>query len=240
MNFINKIKNNNILLVIFVVFIVEVITTILRFIKYISYYNRNVCNYFHYSLDGYREKMTDKSFSALFKISYDFPEYYDNAAIGFMIDKGYAGFAMVFSILFLTFSFTCLYCGKNGCSMCFYIFTSIFCTVCNSICLKGKGLIPTFSLALTSVPKEDIDDEVLNMEVAGKTLKDQLDYYYYGRKTWLKIYSVIIFLGSIIQIALVIYNNKNNNEPTNKKDFIKTSDINITTSRQDLINSEKN
>lgn len=126
MNFIYNIKNHTILSAIFITTIVEVIVIILRFFKYISYYDYDICYYFHYTLKDDREKMTDKSFSALLSISNEFPEYYDNAALGFAIDQGFAFLGMVFSIIALIISFMCVFCGKKSCSMCLYIFTSFF------------------------------------------------------------------------------------------------------------------
>lgn len=102
------------------------------------------------------------------------------------------------------------------------------------MCLTGAGkiLIP---LAFTVVPDKDIDDDILNMKLYGKTLKDHLDYYYYGRKTWLTIYSIIIFLECIIQMILVIiYNYRNNYKPANKRDIIKTSDMSSSPKQKDL------
>jgi len=81
-------------------------------------------------------------------------------------------------------------------------------------------LICKSSITLTFVPKKNIDDNMLNMELYGKTLNDHLNYYYYGRKAWLAVYSFIILLGSIIQMILVIcYIYKNINEPDNKKNL---------------------
>ncbi|ORX86589.1 hypothetical protein BCR32DRAFT_324891 [Anaeromyces robustus] len=93
--------------------------------------------------------MTNKSYLALSNISDEFPLYFDNAGLEFLLDIGITAL----------------------------------------------------------IPKEDIDNDILNKNINGKTLNDLLDYYYYGRKTWLKNCSIIILLGSIIQIILVIIYN---------------------------------
>ncbi|OUM58249.1 hypothetical protein PIROE2DRAFT_16519 [Piromyces sp. E2] len=232
MSFIDKIKNNKYLLGIIIVFIVEVVTVIFRHIKYISFYDYEICNYLHYSLKDDKGNMTDKSYEALSKISREFPEHYDNAGLGFMIDEGISALTMIFSIIFLLISVSSLYCRIKGCIMCFNIFTLFYCVISNSIYLRQKSLTPTISLAVTSVPVEDIDAAILNMKLYDKTLQEHLDYYYYGRKTWLKICPVAILLECLLQIFLVIKYNNSKIESVNKKELINSSDFSFPSSSQ--------
>jgi len=199
--------------------IVEIITFIVRNYKYVLWYDYDVCYYFHYTLDKDSKKMSEmseKSYSAISKISNEFPIYYDNAGISHFIDKGLAFLIMSFSIIFILIFVTgcCGVCNK--CGYCGYIFAYLFCIIGNSICLlQEKSLAPTISLALTSVPKEDIDKDIY------ESMKNTFDYYYYGRKAWLKFYSIIILFECIIQMILIInYNDDSNFESEHKKKLI--------------------
>jgi len=198
-------------------YIMEIITMIFRFSKYVIYYDYDVCYYFHYSLeDGEKENMSEKSYTALLKIADEFPIYYDNAALAHILDQSFAFLCMSLSIILLLISTYGFYCKYNICNMCGFIFIYLFCIISNSICLKPL----TISLAMTSVPKEDIDKDIY------ENLKDILDKYYYGRKLWLKIYSIVIFLECMLQMILIInYKKDNSNIPTNKKEFIEVSNV---------------
>jgi len=203
---------------IIVLIIVEIITFIMRFSKYILWYDYNVCYYFHYSLeeDSQKEKMSEKSYSALSKIASEFPIYYDNAGVSHFLDQAFAFLIMIFSIIFILIYITDC-CGVcNICGYCGYIIAYLFCNIGNSMCLlQEKSLAPTISLALTSVPKEDIDKDIY------ENIKNTLDVYYYGRKTWLKFYSIIILFECIIQMILIINSNDDINfESQNKKELI--------------------
>ncbi|ORX86590.1 hypothetical protein BCR32DRAFT_324893 [Anaeromyces robustus] len=71
------------------------------------------------------------------------------------------------------------------------------------------------------------------MNINGNTLNDLLDYYYFGRKSWLENCFIIILLGSIIQIILVIiYNYGNPSKSANKKDLTKPSKISCEEEKQ--------
>jgi len=206
---------------IIVLFIMEIVTIILRFIRYISWYDYDICHFIYITIENEQETMSKKSLSALYKISYEFPRYDDHGMFSSAsIDQGLTGLIMVFSIIFLIFPIFCL----KKCSMCFIIFTYLFCTISNLIYFRNEeSLAPTISLALTSVPKEDIDHEIY------LSLKDEydFDYYYYGRKTWLKLYPILLFLECLLQFFLILSIKRNyiNHEPKNKKELINLSQI---------------
>jgi len=190
---------------IIVLTIVEIITFIMRYSKYISWYDYDICYYFHYSLeeDGVKESMSEKSYSALSKIAREYPLFSDSSSLTHVSDQGLAFLIMIFSSIFLLITLICSVtncCQKsNICMYCSCIITYLFCIIGNSICLlQERSLEPTISLALTSVPKDDIDKDIY------EKLKDNLDVYYYGRKTWLKIYSIVILFECIIHMILII------------------------------------
>jgi len=207
-----------------ILYIAEAITMIYRFSKYLSYYDYDTCYYFHYTLEGRGEEMSAKSYSALSKIADEFPIYYDNAAFTHFLDQGFAFLCMSLSIILLLISTSYFYCKCNICNMFGFTFVYLFCIISNSMCLKQEdSLEPTVSLAMTSVPKEDIDKDVY------EKLKDTLDTYYYGRKSWLKFYSIAIFLECVTQMILIMnYRNDNRYIRTNDKEFIQPSKVSST------------
>jgi len=190
---------------IIVITIVEIITFIMRYSKYISWYDYDICYYFHYSLEEneVKESMSEKSYSTLSKIAREYPLFSDSSGLTHALDQGLAFLIMIISSIFLLITLICSVtkcCQKsNICMYCSCTIAYLFCIIGNSICLlQERSLEPTISLALTSVSKEGIDKDIY------EKLKDNLDVYYYGRKAWLKFYSIIILCECIIQMILII------------------------------------
>ncbi|ORX82319.1 hypothetical protein BCR32DRAFT_292711 [Anaeromyces robustus] len=231
MNIIKKIKNDKILLALVIIFILEVVTCILRYKKYVSWYFYDICVYLHYWDDyhclypPYENKITKESCNALAGISREFPRYSDSSNIPFFIDQTLAQGIMVISILNFLIAIICLLYDKKSCNMCCYMFSSIFCIIGNSIYLQqDRSLTPTIIPLVSNFSKANLDKYTLNMTyTANKTIEDGLDYYYYGRKTWLKFLAIAILLECIIQMVL-IKKYYSNNKPTIIKQFNKHSD----------------
>jgi len=217
--------NDNIKMAMGIIFILEFVTCILRFSKYISWYNNGISNFFYYELENYRGNMTEGSYFALSHIGHEFPKYSDSSGFVNGIDQLLAGMIMGFSIFNSLIALICLSYDKRSCTMCCYIFSTLFCIIGNSMYFQyDRSLVPTITLAVTSVSKEEIDKDTLSKW----DLNNILDYYYYGRKKWLKFYSIAILLECIIQIILIIKYYYYNKTPNYIREFVKPSDSSST------------
>jgi len=225
-----KISNKPIFYTLIILFIVEIATVITRWRKYLLKYD--CYNFSLYLQDDqpynvFDKNMTANSRSALRKISYDFPEYYDSAYLSHIADQSGALFDMCLCCIPILFSLyfvishnydkiKCCGCCEccNCCDIFWYFITPIACIISSIMTIKRH---------IKVVPKEDIDDNILN-----EYLNNNLDKYYYNRKRWLIICAFTIIIITFIQIILVlilIVIHRRNYEPETKKDFVKPSEI---------------